>query len=257
MVKPIVYGAATGIAVASFSGLGAGYDGFKPAYVRGLVEALLANVLFQGGLFFAARLEGTTGAVVGLVWGALIAVALVVRLRYLLHFAVLEAALEAAATGSELKDTAHGTAYCPSCEMPLLVGANFCVACGTSVRAAGKVTRARNRVDDLAVPAAGEEVAPVRPTLNPLAEGVAPQDASRTAVVVGAVAATILIAGMVGQAAAAAAADEQTPAPPVQIETQVGQGPTTEPPPDPGAGPRPDPGRLRGPDRPSRPPASR
>ena len=30
VVKPIVYGAATGIAVASFSGLGAGYDGFKP-----------------------------------------------------------------------------------------------------------------------------------------------------------------------------------------------------------------------------------
>ena len=36
IVKPIVYGAATGIAVASFSGLGAGYDGFKPGYLRGL-----------------------------------------------------------------------------------------------------------------------------------------------------------------------------------------------------------------------------
>ena len=42
------------------------------------------------------------------------------RLRYLLHFAVLEAALEASAAGAALKDTAHGTAYCPSCEMPLL-----------------------------------------------------------------------------------------------------------------------------------------
>ena len=29
VVKPIVYGAATGIAVASYSGLSAGYDGFK------------------------------------------------------------------------------------------------------------------------------------------------------------------------------------------------------------------------------------
>ena len=148
VVKPIVYGAATGIAVASYSGLGAGYDGFKPAYFRGLAEALIANIAFQGGLFFAARLEGTKGAVVGLVWGALIAAALVVRLRYLLHFAVLEAALEAAATGTGLKDSAQGTAYCPSCEMPLLQGANFCVACGTSVRAGSKVTRARNRVDD-------------------------------------------------------------------------------------------------------------
>src|SRR4051812_21801371 len=105
VVKPIVYGAATGIAVASFSGLGAGYDGFKPAYVRGLTEAVAANILFQGGLFFSSRIEGTGGAILGLVWGGLIAVALVVRLRYLLHYAVLEAALEAASTGGALKDS--------------------------------------------------------------------------------------------------------------------------------------------------------
>ena len=35
VVKPIVYGAATGIAVASYSGLGAGYDGFKPGLLPG------------------------------------------------------------------------------------------------------------------------------------------------------------------------------------------------------------------------------
>ena len=203
VVKPIVYGAATGIAVASYSGLGAGYDGFKPGYFRGLAEALIANIAFQAGLFFSARIEGTTGAVIGLVWGALIAAALVVRLRYLLHFAVLEAALEAAATGGELKDTAHGTAYCPSCEMPLLPGANFCVACGTSARAGSKVTRTRNRVDDTApvLDEAGEPVvaAPVRPSLKPTPEGVAPQDNKRTALVVGVVAATIVVAGVIGQ----------------------------------------------------------
>ncbi len=198
IVKPIVYGAATGIAVASFSGLGSGYDGFKPAYLRGLAEALVANILFQGGLFFASRLEGTTGAVVGLVWGAVIAAALVVRLRYLLHFAVLEAALEAASTGTAMKDSARGTAYCPSCEMPLLAGANFCVACGTSVRAGSKVTRARNRSDD---------VAPDKPSLAPTPAGVAPQDNKKTALVVGAVVASILIGGVIGQVAAAAAAD--------------------------------------------------
>ena len=203
VVKPIVYGAATGIAVASYSGLGAGYDGFKPGYFRGLAEALIANIVFQGGLFFAARLEGTTGAVVGLVWGALIAAALVVRLRYLLHFAVLEAALEAASTGTGLKDSAHGTAYCPSCEMPLLAGANFCVACGTSVRAGSKVTRARNRVDDTRRAGARPSPQARRPA------GVAPQDNKRTALVVGAVAATIVLAGVVGQAAAAAAADDE------------------------------------------------
>ena len=203
VVKPIVYGAATGIAVASFSGLGAGYDGFKPGYLRGLAEALVANILFQGGLFFAARIEGTTGAVLGLVWGALIAAALVVRLRYLLHFAVLEAALEAATAGVALKDTARGTAYCPSCEMPLLAGANFCVACGTSVRAGSKVTRARNRTDD------ADLAVPTKPSLRPApAAGVAPRDTKTSTLVVAAVVATILVGGIVGQVAAAGAADE-------------------------------------------------
>ena len=242
VVKPIVYGAATGVAVASYSGLGAGYDGFKPAYFRGLAEALIANVVFQGGLFFAARLDGTKGAVVGLVWGALVAAVLVVRLRYLLHFAVLEAALEAASTGTELKDTARGTAYCPSCEMPLLAGANFCVACGTSVRAGSKVTRVRNRVDD---PAAADAV---RPSLKPTPEGVAPQDNKRTALVVGAVAATIVLAGVVGQAAAAAAADaDQPPATsPIDLQTQVGSGPTTDPAPTPVPAPGPSPDASEG-----------
>jgi hypothetical protein len=252
IVKPIVYGAATGIAVASYSGLGAGYDGFKPGYFRGLAEALIANIAFQAGLFFAARIEGTTGAVIGLVWGALIAVALVVRLRYLLHFAVLEAALEAAVTGGELKDTAHGTAYCPSCEMPLLQGANFCVACGTSVRAGSKVTRTRNRVDDT-VPVldeAGEPVAPTpaKPSLRPTPAGVAPQDNKRTALVVLAVAATIVVAGVVGQAAAAAAADESTPpsTSPIDLQTQVGSGPTTGPAPTPVPAPGPTPDASEG-----------
>jgi hypothetical protein len=202
IVKPIVYGAATGIAVASFSGLGAGYDGFRPGYFRGLAEALVANILFQAGLFFTARVEGTTGAVLGLVWGAIIAAALVVRLRYLLHFAVLEAALEASSAGVLHKDSARGTAYCPSCEMPLPAGANFCVVCGTSVRAGSKVTRLRNRTEDV-------ELAAPRPSLKPTtAPGVAPRDSKTTALVVGAVVATILAGGVVGQVAAAAAADE-------------------------------------------------
>jgi hypothetical protein len=239
VVKPIVYGAATGIAVAGYSGLGAGYDGFKPAYFRGLAEAVAANVVFQAGLFFASRLEGTKGAVVGLVWGALVAAALVVRLRYLLHFAVLEAALEASVTGAEGRDAAHGTAYCGACEMPLLHGASFCVACGTSVRAASKVTRARNRLDDTAPEALAE---PVRPTLKATPAGVAPQDGKTTALVVAAVAATIVVAGVVGQAAAAAASDgDQPPSSPVVLQTQTDSGPQTDPAPEPAPVPGPTP----------------
>ncbi len=209
VVKPLVYGAATGIAVASFSGLGAGYDGFKPGYFRGLAEALAANIVFQAGLFFAARVEGTAGAVIGLVWGALVAAVLVVRLRYLLHYAVLEAALEAASSGTTLKDAAVGTAYCPSCEMPLLAGANFCVVCGTSVRAGNKVTRSRNRTEDT-------DPATVQASLRPAVAGVAPQDNKKTAVVVGVIVATILVGGVIGQVAASAATDQGDEQPPTQ-----------------------------------------
>ena len=200
IVKPIVYGAATGIAVAAFSGLGAGYDGFKPGYLRGLGEALLANILFQAGLFLASRVEGTAGAVIGLVWGALVAGVLVVRLRYLLHFAVLEAALEGA-NAAPLKDAATGTAFCPSCEMPLLDGANFCVVCGTADpgRQQGhphpQPQRRRRRR-----PASVKSHSPA---------GAPPRDNSKTAIVVGAVAATIILAGAIGQGVAAAGDDSR------------------------------------------------
>lgn len=235
IVKPIVYGAATGIAVAAWSGLGSGFDGFKPAYLRGLGEALLANILFQAGLYVASRVEGTAGAVIGLVWGALIAAVLLVRLRYLLHYAVLEAALEASSKGESLKDSVRGTAFCPSCEMPLLEGANFCVVCGTATRAGGKVTRNRNRSDDAAVAAA--------PSLKPTPAGVAPRDNSKTAVVVGAVIAAIVLGGAIGQGVAAAGDDSGTLTenPDIVIEPDVGAGPTTEDAPEPADAPGPEP----------------
>ena len=65
---------------------------------------------------------------------------------------------------------------------------------------------------------------------------------------VGAVAATIVLAGVVGQAAAAAAADaDQPPASsPIDLETQVGSGPTTEPAPSPVPAPGPSPDASEG-----------
>jgi hypothetical protein len=234
IVKPIVYGAAIGIAVAGWSGIGEGYEGFKPGYLRALGEALLALVAFQAGLYLASRVDGTTGTLLGLVWGAVVAAALVVRLRYMLHFAVLEAALESSSKGSSLKDAARGTAYCPSCDMPLLSGANFCVVCGTSTRAGNKATRTRNRTDDAPAPA----------TVRSTPAGVAPRDNSKTALVLGAVLATILIAGAAGQAAAAAAAesDELPTEGGIEIVPNVGSGPDTEdaPEPVPAPGPTPD-----------------
>ncbi len=192
IVKPVVYGAATGIAVAAFSGVGRGYRGFKAPYLRGLGEAVAANIVLQLALFIAGRVGGARGAVLGLVLGAVVAVVMVIRLRHLLHVSVLEVALETAGSG-ELRDTAHGAAWCPSCDLPLVEGANFCVACGTAVRAANKVSRRRNAQPDPGVQVAeGQEP---------------PDDNKRTALVVGSALAILVAAGLLGQISAAASSD--------------------------------------------------
>ena len=50
-VKPLVMGTATGLAVAEFSGLGKGYDGFTPRYFGGVALAVGANVLYSTGVY--------------------------------------------------------------------------------------------------------------------------------------------------------------------------------------------------------------
>jgi hypothetical protein len=117
--------------------------------------------------------------------------------------------------------------------MPLQAGAVFCVVCGTSTAAGSKVTRQRNRTDD--------EIA-AAPTLRTTAPGLAPRDNKKTALVVGAVLATIVLAGAVGQAAAAASDSDELPSDsPIELTPQVGSGPETEPAPDPADPPGPDP----------------
>ena len=143
-LKPVVYGAATGLAVGAYSGLGEGYDGFKPAYFRGLGEALLANVAFQLGIYLLGLSGGTVGVTLGMVWGLLVAGVVVLRLRVMLHTALLEGALEHARNGTVPKAASQDIGFCPECEMPLLHNASFCIACGASVRAASKLSRRAN-----------------------------------------------------------------------------------------------------------------
>ena len=144
LVKPIIYGAATGIACAGFSGLGEGYDGFTPGYWRRLAEALITTIAFQLGLYLTGLAGGTAGVVLGLVWGLAVAGFVVVRLRFVLHTALLEGALEHAARGSVPSTASRDVAFCSECELPLLNEASFCSACGASVRAASKLTRRAN-----------------------------------------------------------------------------------------------------------------
>ncbi len=78
-----------------------------------------------------------------MLWGAVIAGYLILRVRTILHRGLLEGAIEAAARAGESK-YAVTTGFCAHCEMPLLPGALFCVNCGASVRAAPKLGRQLN-----------------------------------------------------------------------------------------------------------------
>lgn len=144
LVKPVVYGAATAIALAGFSGFGEGCDGFKRGWVRGTVEAIAANVALQVGIHLADVADGASGDVLAMMWGLLVAAVMIVRLRQVLHAALLEGAVEHAAHGSVPRTASRDIGFCAECELPLLHEASFCIACGASTRAASKLTRVAN-----------------------------------------------------------------------------------------------------------------
>jgi hypothetical protein len=141
VVKSLIYGTATGIAVAAYSGKGVGYDGFTPSYVAHVGLAVGANVLYWLGVRLLANLP--FGNALGLLWGFVILAALVVKIRMMLQTALLEAAVEAAAKGDGSADTrsTFTEAHCPECESLLLANSAFCIVCGTSVRAGSRQAR--------------------------------------------------------------------------------------------------------------------
>jgi hypothetical protein len=142
MVKPVIYGAAAGIAVAAFSGVNEGPGRFSAHHLRAVVESIVAVAAYWIGVeLLRGTVSGSGGALLGLVWGVVIAAALLLRIRFVLHLAVLEAALEFAARGSVPRTANQGIGFCPTCEMPLMHEASFCSACGTASRAASKPAR--------------------------------------------------------------------------------------------------------------------
>ena len=139
VVKSLIYGTATGIAVAVFSGLGERYDGFTKKYAAHFALAVAANIAYWLGVRLLAYAPFGHG--LGLLWGVVILALLVVRLRVLMHAALLEAAVEDAARGHRSKAAVTDGGFCPNCEMPLLPDAMFCIVCGESVRATSGMAR--------------------------------------------------------------------------------------------------------------------
>jgi hypothetical protein len=141
VVKSLIYGTATGIAIAAFSGKGEGYDGFKPAYFLNFGLAVAANV----GYWLGVRLLSYVpfGQALGLLWGFVILAVLVVRIRVMMQAALLEAAVEDAVRtdGLHSKRATTVDSFCPECENLLLAGSHFCMVCGTSVRSTSRQAR--------------------------------------------------------------------------------------------------------------------
>jgi hypothetical protein len=144
IVKPLIYGTATGIALAAFSGRGEGVDGFTPSYYSSFALAAAANVLY----WFGTRLLAYApfGQTLGLVWGVAILSFLIIRIRVMLQSSLLDAAVEDAANQLRSSRATTDGGYCPNCEVPLLPDAMFCIACGMSVRATS--ARGRRHVRD-------------------------------------------------------------------------------------------------------------
>ncbi|WP_460765209.1 PrsW family intramembrane metalloprotease [Mariniluteicoccus flavus] len=149
-VKPLIMGTATGIACAEFSGLGEGYDGFSARWVRGVGEAILANVAYALGIQLLSQLANPTLRVMlQVIWALAILAVLIIRVRTVLHHGLMEAALEAHARQGVGDHEGVGEGrleFCPSCEMPLVAGAAFCNACGANSRTRTKAHRDRTPV---------------------------------------------------------------------------------------------------------------
>jgi PrsW family intramembrane metalloprotease len=141
VVKSLIYGTATGIAVAAYSGKGEGYDGFTAGYAMNFGLAVVANVAYWLGVRLLSFVP--FGQALGLVWGFVILAVLVVRVRVMMQAALLEAAVEDAVRtdGGQSKRATNVASFCPECENPLLAGSHFCMVCGTSVRSSSRQAR--------------------------------------------------------------------------------------------------------------------
>lgn len=176
-VKPLLMGTATGLACAEFSGLGRGYDGFTPRYIRAVVLAIVANIAYQAGTYlFSFVGSATLGVLLSILWGLFILSILVLRLRVVLHTGLMEAALEHAARTAGAGPDGN-LDFCPQCEMPLQPGAAFCAACGTAVAATANARRpkvAAGADGPAEAAAAGEETVALARTPSPPAAGSGP-----------------------------------------------------------------------------------
>jgi RsiW-degrading membrane proteinase PrsW (M82 family) len=137
--QPLLQGSAAGMIVAAIwryrRGRLAGRE------IGGVALAVLAHIAFSEGT--QVLKDAAVNPLLILVWQALIVGAVLVYIRYLLHFALME---EAAHMG-------FAETICPNCHMHI-VAAGFCPNCGVALTAAPtSVKRGRRPRKEVAAPA--------------------------------------------------------------------------------------------------------
>jgi len=127
--QPLMQGSATGIIVATIWRFRRGRLAGRE--LAGVAIAVVAHVAFSTGS--VAMKELATNPLFVLLWQALIVGSLLIYIRYLLHFSLLE---EAANMG-------FAETVCPNCHMHI-VASGFCPNCGMALSAVpGSVRRSR------------------------------------------------------------------------------------------------------------------
>lgn len=142
LLKPLIFGAAIGLVVAAFSGVGEGPGRVSRGYLRASLVSMFLIFVWQAGNGVISGINGGSVRLVsGIAWSLGVAAYLLLRLRVVLHVALLEAASLTAARDSVPAYSNKGIGFCPECSMALVNGANFCSICGTSVRAHSRDAR--------------------------------------------------------------------------------------------------------------------
>ncbi len=128
--QPLLQGSATGMIVAAIWRYRRGRLGQRE--IGGVAVAVLAHIAFSAGT--QVLKETAVNPLLVLIWQAMIVGAVLIYIRYLLHYALLE---EAAHMG-------FAETVCPSCHMHI-VASGFCPNCGMALTAAPNAVKRGRR----------------------------------------------------------------------------------------------------------------
>jgi RsiW-degrading membrane proteinase PrsW (M82 family) len=124
VLQPVMQGACTGILVASVWRAGKGQAGIREAV--GVIGAVVGHIAFTAG----SQLLDRVNPVIVIFWQAAVVICLLVVVRQLLHYALLE----------EGRDLGLAEAVCSHCQKHVMA-AGFCPNCGMAMVASPRSVR--------------------------------------------------------------------------------------------------------------------